>query len=72
MGDSENKEFDSPAVIVGQKRGNPDNGGPASKRANVSDPEGLFMHVCHLNMLIFSSSKGVDPLGCCWRSDWKR
>ncbi|KAI6189819.1 hypothetical protein M3Y97_00049900 [Aphelenchoides bicaudatus] len=42
MGDAENKEFDNSAVIVGQKRGNTDNGGPASKRANVAnvtDPE---------------------------------
>jgi len=39
MADNDTKEFDSPAVIVGQKRGNPDNGGPASKRANVTDQE---------------------------------
>lgn len=47
MADNESKDFDSPSAVAGQKRGNTDNGGPASKKANVTDQEGLVF--CVLN-----------------------
>ncbi|KAI6228924.1 KH domain containing protein [Aphelenchoides fujianensis] len=40
MADLTPQEFETPAVVVGQKRGNTDNNGPAAKRSNVGvDPE---------------------------------
>lgn len=51
MADNDSKEFDSPAVVVGQKRGNTDNGGPPNKRAaNITDQEGLYF--CFIQALI--------------------
>jgi hypothetical protein len=46
MADNDNKDFDNQAAVAGQKRGNTDNGGPASKRANqgnLTDQEGLYL-----------------------------
>lgn len=39
------EQYETPAVVVGQKRQNSDNGGPASKRPNVGDPEGEWPQV---------------------------
>lgn len=71
MGDVDNKDFDNPAVIVGQKRGNTDNGGPASKRANVTDLEGLSLEYSIL-IVCFSPSKGLNSIGRRWSVDWQR
>lgn len=56
-------ESDSLAVVAGQKRGNPDNGGPASKRANVTDLEGQSLRVRVFHILFSVQVKILIPAG---------
>lgn len=48
----ESPAAETPAVVVGQKRSNSESGGPASKKPNTGDPEGMNLKM-FLEIMLF-------------------
>lgn len=66
MSDDSKRDEES-VQLIGQKRQNTDNGGPVSKKANLTDT-GILTNFFNIYFIIFRycANKSTYSIRCCW------
>lgn len=65
MSDDSKRDEES-VQLIGQKRQNTDNGGPASKKANLTDTGTLTNFFKYFIIFRYCANKSAYSIRCCW------